>query len=85
MYVLVNDGVDTYHTHTHTHSIRDNPPLAEAKRQQFSGALAELVLVLVGLMRLPHEGVGGADCSWEGMEKDEKEDVVDYRYRLVSG
>lgn len=61
-----------------------DPTLVALKRQQFGPALSQLVLVLVGLMRLPcaDSGEDGA-VAWEEMEGEEKAERVDYRYKLV--
>lgn len=43
----------------------------------------QLVLVLIGLMRYPVGSEADGGVSWEEMEKDEREERVDYRYKLV--
>lgn len=73
----------TPHAHT-SHSAQDRDPgLHALKLQQFSPALSQLVLVLVGLMRYPVGTEADGGVAWEEMDREEKEERVDYRYKLV--
>jgi hypothetical protein len=54
---------------------RLDSPLKEAKLQQLSECLSAFVLVCVRLMRWPDD--------YDGMERDQQEDVRNYRHKLV--